>query len=218
VETRAPTDRGGPQKNRDLHGSAPDVSAVALLLIDVVNDLEFPQGSALLRHALPMARRIAKLKARCRELGIPVVYVNDNFGKWRSEFSAVVRRCLREPVRGQPLVRLLAPDLEDYAVVKPKHSGFYATPLELLLTHLGTRGLILTGLAGDTCVLFTAADAYLRGHRLHVPGDCVASIDRGANRRALAYMRRVLGADVTPSHRMDLRRLARSARRARGGA
>ena len=218
MKTRAPTGRGGPRRNRDLHGSAPDVSAVALLLIDVVNDLEFPEGPALLRHALPMARRIARLKARCRDLGIPTVYVNDNFGKWRSEFSAVVRRCLREPVRGQPLVRLLAPDPEDYAVVKPKHSGFYATPLELLLTHLGTRVLILTGLAGDTCVLLTAADAYLRGHRLHVPADCVASVDRGANRRALAYVRRVLDADITASHRMDLGRLGVSARRARRGA
>jgi nicotinamidase-related amidase len=179
---------------------------VALLLIDVINDLEFPRGGALLRHALPAARRIARLKHRCKSLGIPVVYVNDNFGKWRSEFSAVVRRCLREPVRGRPLARLVAPEADDYAVVKPKHSGFYATPLELLLTHLGADALILAGLTGDSCVLFTAADAYLRGHRL-VPGDCVASADRAANRRALFYMRRVLEADIASSARLDLRRL-----------
>jgi nicotinamidase-related amidase len=180
---------------------------VALLLIDVINDLEFPGGAALLRHALPAARRIASLKRRCKSLGLPVIYVNDNFGKWRSEFSAVVRRCLRTPVRGQPVVRLVAPGPDDYAVVKPKHSGFYATPLELLLTHLGARTLILGGLTGDACVLLTAADAYLRGHRLLVPGDCVASADRAANQRALVYMRRVLGADVRPSRRLNLRGL-----------
>jgi nicotinamidase-related amidase len=183
---------------------------VALVLIDLINDLEFPGGRTLLRHALPMARRIARLKTRCKDFDIPVVYVNDNFGKWRSEFSALVRRCLQEPVRGRPLVRVVAPDGDDYAVVKPKHSGFYATPLELLLTHLGARTLILAGLAGDTCVLLTAADAYLRGHRLLVPGDCVASVDRRDNRRALAYMRRVLDADITASHRLDLRRLVSS--------
>ena len=78
-------------------------------------------------------------------------------------------------------MRLLGPQHDDYAVVKPKHSGFYATPLELLLTHLGARSLVLTGLAGDACVLLTAADAYLRAYRLFVPGDCVASADRDAN-------------------------------------
>ncbi len=199
----------------DLHGNAPDASPVALLLIDVINDLEFPRGGALLRNALPAARRIARLKRRCKSLGIPVIYVNDNFGRWRSEFSAVVRRCLGTPVRGQPVVRLVAPDPDDYAVVKPKHSGFYATPLELLLTHLGARTLILGGLAGDACVLLTAADAYLRGHRLFVPRDCVASAGRAANQRALVYMRRVLGADVRPSTRLNLRGLLSRSRRSR---
>jgi nicotinamidase-related amidase len=158
-----------------------------------------------------MARRIARLKQRCRALGIPVVYVNDNFGKWRSEFSTAVRRCLREPVRGRPLVRLLEPGTEDYAVVKPKHSGFYATPLDLLLTHLGARSLVLAGLSGDACVLLTAADAYLRAYRLFVPRDCVASADLEANRWALSYMRRVLGADIRPSPRLDLGRLVAAA-------
>jgi nicotinamidase-related amidase len=202
-------------KDGDLHGNAPDTAPVALLLIDVVNDLEFPDGETVLRQALPMARRVARLKQRCKDAGIPVVYVNDNFGKWRSEFSAVVRRCLGEPVRGQPIVRLLEPDGDDYAVVKPKHSGFYATPLELLLTYLGARTLILAGLTGDACVLLTAADAYLRAYRLFVPGDCVVSADRSANRWALRYMRRVLGADIRPSTRL---RLPRPASRQREGA
>jgi nicotinamidase-related amidase len=118
---------------------------------------------------------------------------------------------------------LLEPRHDDYAVVKPKHSGFYATPLELLLTHLGARSLILTGLAGDACVLLTAADAFLRAYRLFVPGDCVTSADRDANRRALMYMRRVFKADIRPSSRLDLERLvsagapAAARQRRRGG-
>src|ERR1700745_550752 len=77
-------------KNEDLHGSAPDKSDVALLLIDVINDLEFPAGDQLLRHALPMARQITALKQRARREGVPVLYVNDNFGRWRSETNAQV--------------------------------------------------------------------------------------------------------------------------------
>lgn len=72
----------------DLQGSAPDRALGALLLIDVINDLEFEGGAELLEQALPMAERIAALKRRARSFGIPVLYVNDNFGRWRSDFSA----------------------------------------------------------------------------------------------------------------------------------
>src|SRR6476660_6669776 len=109
-----------PEKNPDLHGSAPDKSEVALLLIDVINDLDFPEGEQLLRYALPMARQIAALKRRAREKGIPVVYVNDNFGRWRSNFKAQVEHCLRDDSRGKPVAELLRPDEEDYFVLKPK--------------------------------------------------------------------------------------------------
>jgi len=80
-------------KNSDLHGNAPDNASVALLLVDVINDLEFEGGEVLLPHALAAAQRIAALKESCREAGIPSIYVNDNFGKWRSDFKAVVAAC-----------------------------------------------------------------------------------------------------------------------------
>src|SRR4030088_2901965 len=110
-----------PAKNEDLHGSAPDKADVALLLIDVINDLDFPEGEQLLRHALPMARRIAALKERARGADIPVIYVNDNFGRWRSDFNAQVEHCLQDGVRGRPLAELLRPGEDDYFVLKPKH-------------------------------------------------------------------------------------------------
>src|SRR3954451_2562296 len=96
-------------KNQDLHGNAPDKADTALLLIDVINDLEFPEGDQLLRHALPMARRIVALKQRAREVGIPAIYVNDNFGRWQSNFHTQIEHCLNDEVRGKPIVELLIP-------------------------------------------------------------------------------------------------------------
>src|SRR6185437_3704288 len=98
-----------PAKNADLHGNAPDKSEVALLLIDVINDLDFPEADQLLRYAVPMARQIAALKERAKQQGIPVIYVNDNFGRWRSDFNAQVEHCLQDNVPGKPLVELLRP-------------------------------------------------------------------------------------------------------------
>jgi nicotinamidase-related amidase len=193
----------------DLHGNAPDKAETALLLIDVINDLEFPEGDQLLEHAVPMARRIVVLKQRAREAGIPAIYVNDNFGRWRSNFRAQVEHCLNDGVRGQPVAEILGPADDDYFVLKPKHSGFYSTTLELLLEHLGARSLILTGVAGNICVLFTANDAYMRDYALFVPSDCVASNSAAENRNALDQMARFLKADIRPSTELDLRSVRR---------
>lgn len=196
-----------PAKNEDLHGSAPDKSPVALLLIDVINDLEFEEGEMLLEHALPMARQIAELKERARRAGIPAVYVNDNFGKWQSDLSRLVDHCLNDGVRGEQMVRLLQPQEEDYFVLKPKHSGFYSSTLGVLLDYLGAHTLILTGVAGNICVLFTANDAYMRDYHLVIPRDCIASNTPGENDYALEMMERILKADVRPAGEIDLEEL-----------
>jgi hypothetical protein len=127
----------------------PDHSSVALLLLDVVNDLEFPGGERLIKHAVPMARRLARLQARARRMGIPIVYVNDNYGRWRSDFRWLTAHCRRAGTRGKPVVDLLAPAADDYFVLKPKHSGFFSTTLDVLLAYLGARTLVLTGVAGN---------------------------------------------------------------------
>lgn len=196
-----------PGKNSDLHGSAPDKSRVALLLIDVINDLEFPGADQLLRYALPMAHRIADLKQRAKEHGIPVIYVNDNFGRWRSDFNAQVEHCLRDGVRGQEMVELLRPDEDDYFVLKPKHSGFFSTTLDTLLDHLGVQTVILAGIATNICVLFTANDAYMRDFKLIVPCDCAASNSEDENRHALEQIRTVLKGDIRPSLELSFEKL-----------
>ena len=193
-----------PGKQHDLHGSAPDTHDTALLLIDVVNDFEFPRGDELFREALPMAPRIAELKRRTQAAGIPAVYINDNFGRWQSKFDDIVKHCLEDGVRGRPFVEQLIPGERDYFVLKPKHSGFYQTPLELLLKHLGTRRLILTGVSTNSCVLFTASDAYMRDLELIVPEDCVAACNAQEHNFAMQQMKNMLKADVRPAAEIDL--------------
>jgi len=199
-----------PAKNRDLHGFAPDHSRVALLLIDVINDLEFPRGERLLRHALPAARKIAALKERAKKARIPTIYVNDNFCRWQSDFTKQVKHCLEDDVRGAPVARLLAPEEDDYFVLKPKHSGFFSTSLDILLHYLGAETLILCGFAGNLCVLYTANDAYMRDFHLVVPRDCSASEKREANTYALEQMSRFLKADTRRSKELDLKKLQRA--------
>lgn len=186
-------------KNADLHGSVPDKCDIALLLIDVINDLDFPEANHLLPYALPMARHIASLKQRAKEQKVPVIYINDNFGRWRSDFNAQVDHCLHDDVRGRPLVELLRPDHDDYFVLKPKHSGFFSTTLDTLLEYLGTKTVILSGLAANICVLFTANDAYMRDYHLIIPRDCVASNTEQETNYALDQMQKVLKADTRPS-------------------
>jgi nicotinamidase-related amidase len=194
-----------PRKN--LYGNVPDTSSVALLLIDVINDLNFPDGPALLRHALPMARRLARLKERAKRRGVAVIYVNDNFGRWRSDFKSQIGHCLSEGIPSREIVELLRPDEDDYFVLKPAHSGFYSTTLDLLLKHLQATTVILTGVATNSCVLFTASDAFLRGYRVVVPRDCVAANSARLTKEALDHMSAVLKADIVTSRSLPWSRI-----------
>ena len=160
-----------PKQNLATSGGKRD----ALVLIDVINDFDFPQAEALLRHALPAAERIAMLKERARRARIPTIYANDNFGRWRSDFRQQIQHCLEEGRRGSQIVELLRPAEDDYFVLKPMHSGFFSTTLEVLLERLQVQRLVLTGFAADICVLYTANDAYMRDFEVAVPSDCVAS-------------------------------------------
>ena len=190
----------------DLHGNAPDDSTVALLIIDMINAFDFKGADRMLPRASAAAKCIAALKHRARQAGVPSVYVNDNFGRWRSDFHQILEHVLDSP--GREIARLLEPQREDYFVLKPKHSGFQFTSLDVLLEHLGARTLVLTGVAGNFCVLFTAHDAYMRDYRIVVPADCIASLGEQNDRYALQHMAEVTKADVRPSAELDLTALA----------
>ena len=199
-----------PAKNHTLHGNVPDQSSVVLILIDVINDLEFEGAEGLFEHAMPIAENIAALKRRAKQAGVPVVYVNDNFGKWQSDFTKLIAHCLEDDVRGRPLARLMRPDDDDYFVLKPKHSGFYSTTLDTLLDYLHAKTVIIAGIAGNICVLFTAHDAFMRDFHLVVPCDCVASNTVEENEYALRHMQQVLQADISRSTEIDIDELKKA--------
>ena len=180
--------------------AAPSPGAeTALLIIDMINPLDFPGARALRQHALPVARAIARLKASLKPRGVPVVYVNDNFTQWLRDFHELVAICSQPGAAGAALVTALAPEHDDYLVLKPKHSAFLASPLDVLLHQLGVRRLVVTGIAGDGCVMTTAADAHMREYAVSVPSDCCASITPARNRRALQVLRESMGVDTRAS-------------------
>jgi len=183
---------------------------VALILIDVINAMNFPTGRTLARHALPAATRIVALKKRARAAGVPTVYANDNYGRWRSDFRATLQNACGPDMPGRDISLMLAPDDEDYFVLKPKHSAFFGTTLELLLSYFGCDRVVLVGFAGDICVRVTAQDAFLRDLEIIVASDCIASEDPRSNREATAYMRKYLEAEVRASARIDLGALKRA--------
>lgn len=193
-------------RGRDPHGLAPDRADTALIILDLISDFAFDDGEAVARATLPVARRIARLKARAKAADVPAIYVNDALGRWRSDFSALVRHCARPQSRGAPVVAAIAPEPDDYCVLKPKHSGFFATALDTLLERIGAKRLILTGVSSNQCVLFTANDAYVRDFELLIPRDCISARTADETRLALKYFVTVLGAATKRSTALRLRK------------
>jgi nicotinamidase-related amidase len=195
-------------RSSSLHGSAPDKHSVALLVIDLISDFRFEDGEKLARAAKRIVKAVAHLTLRVRASGVPVIYLNDNRGRWRSDRAELLKRCTESSSLGADIVRQLAPQERDYFILKPKHSGFFATPLSALLEHLGTRTVVLTGMTTEQCILFTAIDAYVREYDLIVPSDAVAGIR--LSRPALVHIKTILKAAAVPCSRVRFARRARA--------
>lgn len=178
----------------------------ALLLVDVINLFDFPRGGALARRALAQARNIRRLRDRAHRAGVPVIYVNDNWGRWRSDFKTIVADCRRPERPGAPIAELLAPTPQDFFVLKPHLSGFHETPLDTLLQAGDVERVVIGGFAADNCVFFTAVEAHMRDYNVVVPSDCCASEIDKERRHALAKMRKFLDADTSASRRIRIRR------------
>ena len=178
----------------------PAAGSTALVIVDMINDLE---GAEELRGpATAAAEVIARLRGDADRLGVPVVYVNDNFGQWHSEQSRLVEHVAESA--GGALARRLAPRKDDFFVIKPQFSGFYSTNLPVLLPKLGASRLVLTGVAADICVLFTAADAHMRDYQLWTPANAVASASGQRTRWALQIMRDSMDAETRPTDELSL--------------
>jgi nicotinamidase-related amidase len=185
------------------------VDGTALLLIDVINDLAFEGSEALVAQAEPMALRLAALTRRARAAGLPIIYVNDNFGQWRSDFRQTVAHCTSRSSPGRLVSERLRPTRRDYFVLKPKHSAFYDTTLDTLLENLRIKRVILTGIAGNICVLFTANDAHMRELKVFVPADCIVSNTVPDNDHALRQIAIVMSGIVAPSTQIRFRKAGR---------
>jgi len=164
-----------------------DLSAsTALLLVDMVNPFKFKNGEAHARIAREIAPPIAILKARVREAGGRCIYVNDNFGSWRSNFLEICERA-RNGLAPEVMTHL-EPEDNDLFVLKPRHSAFLQTPLPTLLDALGSEHLVIAGITADACVLMSALDAHMRGFDVQVPADCTAALSEERKAAALLVM------------------------------
>lgn len=196
LQTRTPR---RPAFSVDGSGTRLPRSGTVLLLVDFINPLAFEGGEQLAEPALAAARATKRLKARLAQDGIPTLYANDNYGVWRSEFHDILGYCASQPGATGRMAEWLAPGPNDLVLLKPRHSAFFATPLDLVLSQMHAHTVVLAGLATDICVQMTAMDATLRGYKLWVPSDCTAAESEPAKKAALAYMKRVLKADVRRS-------------------
>ncbi|MDO4592393.1 MAG: isochorismatase family cysteine hydrolase [Comamonadaceae bacterium] len=172
-----------------------------LLLVDVINPLDFPTAHQLLPSAMQAAQAIAKLKQRLVRQGAACIYANDNYGTWHSEFSDILHACQELPGQRGKLARMLAPAPEDLVILKPMHSAFHSTPLQHLLMQIQAQQLIIVGLAADMCVMLSATDARMLGYRVWVPSDCTAAETPLRKEQALRQLQQVFKCSVRKSGR-----------------
>lgn len=169
----------------------------ALLIIDMMNDFNFPNGETLASFTKEIVSPIKKLKKHFRSKGWPVIYINDHYQLWKADIELILNHTMNNV--SAPIIQELKPEDEDYFLIKPKHSAFYATSLHTLLNELKVDSVVVTGVAGNICVFFTANDAYMREFTIYVPKDTIASEEKKSNDFALCMMEKVLTADVRPA-------------------
>ncbi|WP_191559265.1 isochorismatase family cysteine hydrolase [Metabacillus idriensis] len=174
----------------------------ALLIIDMINNFKFKHGEVLAEQANQVSEQILELKKKMQQKNYPIIYINDHYKLWQADFQKISEKCTNDLSR--PIIEKLYPDETDFFLIKPMHSAFYGTALNMLLDNLYIKHLILKGIAGNICVLFSANDAFMRGYKLSVPSDCIASNDKEDNEYALRMMENVLKADTSNSSTLKI--------------
>ena len=174
----------------------PSTPTSALLLIDLINTWTLPGGAALRRQTQRLAPRIEALAARVRAKKWPVIYANDNFGRWRSDFAQVIEYAEQQGGDAADIAHRLTPEPTDYFILKPRHSAFFQTPLEMLLDKLRVRKLVMVGVLSDQCVLATASDALLREYEVRIPGDLIICPTMARTRAIRRHFKDVMDIDV----------------------
>ena len=170
----------------------------AIVFIDLINDFKFNGGNKLLKHTKEILPNLVALKTYGKKNKLPVIYVNDHYGLWQADFNEIIKKCTNPD--SEEIIEAMRPNEDDYFFIKPKHSAFFQTPLHSLLTELNRNMLILAGIAGDICILFTAKDAYMYNMELCIPKNCIASEEKANNDYALYLMQSVMKADIKEFH------------------
>jgi nicotinamidase-related amidase len=190
----------------------------AVLLIDVLNDLEFPGGEKVLPWAVRLAPPLRLFCTKARRAGFPVIYVNDMFGDWHADRTSILAHCTRRTARGRKTSHTLRPQKSDFFILKPQHSAFFCTPLLPLLQELSVRQLVLAGIATNLCVLITAHDAHMHHFPIVVLSDCCAAESDFDHNVVLTQLQTFFGAQICRStevhipapHRSNLAKQSRS--------
>ncbi|MEU0009139.1 isochorismatase family cysteine hydrolase [Streptomyces sp. NPDC006314] len=173
------------------------MSKTALIVIDMINTYDHKDAELLIPSVESVVPVVTELLRRARRHDIPVIYVNDNFGEWRSHHGELLDRALAGPHAG--FVEPLKPDADSLFVLKARHSVFFETPLAYLLHQQGIQQLVLCGQVTEQCVLYSALDAHIRHLEVVVPKDAVAHIHDDLAEAALRMMERNMGARVCSS-------------------
>jgi nicotinamidase-related amidase len=166
----------------------------ALVVIDMINTYDHEDAERLRESAEEVVPVLSDLVERARKAGAPVIYVNDNFGQWRSDQDALVEDALAG--EHASLVEPIVPDEDALFVVKARHSIFYETPLEYLLRTQEIDEIVLTGQATEQCILYSALDAHIRHIPVIVPREAVAHIHEDLASAALRMMEVNMDAEV----------------------
>lgn len=167
-----------------------------LLIIDLINPFDFDNAEKLYDRSYQCAEQVVTLKKYMQKRNYPIIYVNDNYGHWKSEFTQLYQYIVDNQLPGAPIAELLKPSEHEYSVLKPQFSGFFATPLDMLLKRLEAKTLIITGIVGNMCIEFTANDAYMHGYNLIIPSDGFTSFTKGEYQQSLNHFKDILKADT----------------------
>ncbi|PND59275.1 isochorismatase [Mycobacterium sp. ENV421] len=176
------------------------MSNTALLVVDMLNAYQHPDADMLAGNVTDIVEPLANLITEARDRDdVELIYVNDNYGDFTAEPSDLVRNAL-DGARPE-LVRPIAPHVGARIMTKVRHSAFYATPLDYLLTRLDVDKVIITGQVTEQCILYSALDAYVRHYSVMVPKDAAAHIDTDLGAAALAMMQRNMSADIVTAEK-----------------
>lgn len=173
------------------------MATTALVIIDMLNTYDHDDADRLVPSVTRALPAVVNLLEQARDLGIPVIYANDNFGRWRSHHGEILETALAGPHAG--LVEPIRPDEDSYFIVKARHSVFYETPLAYLLRTLDVDHLVLCGQVTEQCVLYSALDAHIRHLSITVAADAVAHIHEDLAAAALRMMEVNMSARIVPA-------------------